>query len=147
MFMSSSETVADTLQARVKQEIARQGFLPFSNVLSSTKPFNSPLGGLVVHFIPSFLVITLPPSREVYSFILEVEGYPGQFMALAIAFGLIWLRFSRPDIVRPFKAWIPAVLVRILLSLALVAAPFFPPPENQKGSFFYATYAIVGVSM
>ncbi|KAK1237558.1 hypothetical protein MKX07_006686 [Trichoderma sp. CBMAI-0711] len=28
--------------ARLKQEIARQGFLPFSDILASTKPFNSP---------------------------------------------------------------------------------------------------------
>ncbi|KAM0282159.1 hypothetical protein ACHAQH_003199 [Verticillium albo-atrum] len=90
-------------QARLKQEIARQGFLPFSDILSTTRPFNSPIGGLAVHFVPSLLVITLPPSREVYSFILEVEGYPGQFFALTVASGLLWLRFKRPDLKRPFK--------------------------------------------
>ncbi|KAF4909734.1 High-affinity methionine permease [Colletotrichum viniferum] len=134
-------------QARLKQEIARQGFLPFSDILSSTKPFNSPLGGLLVHYIPSFLVIALPPSGEVYSFILEVEGYPGQFMALAVGGGLLWLRFTRPDLKRPFKAWVPAVILRISLSLALLAAPFFPPKVKPTNGLFYATYAIVGVSI
>ncbi|CAI0642967.1 unnamed protein product, partial [Colletotrichum noveboracense] len=134
-------------QARLKQEIARQGFLPFSDILSSTKPFNSPLGGLLVHYIPSFLVIALPPSGEVYSFILEVEGYPGQFMALAVGGGLLWLRFTRPDLKRPFKAWVPAVILRIGLSLALLAAPFFPPKVKPSNRLFYATYAIVGVSI
>ncbi|OHW96965.1 methionine permease, partial [Colletotrichum incanum] len=133
--------------ARTKQEIARQGFLPFSHILSSTRPFNSPLGGLLVHYIPSFLVITLPPSGEVYSFILEVEGYPGQFLALAVGAGLLWLRVRRPDIKRPFKAWIPAVFLRIGLSLALLAAPFFPPDNKPKNGMFYATYAIVGASI
>ncbi|KAK1656705.1 amino acid permease-domain-containing protein [Colletotrichum godetiae] len=133
--------------ARTKQEIARQGFLPFSDILSSTKPFNSPLGGLFVHYIPSFLVITLPPSRDVYSFILEVEGYPGQILALAIGAGLLWLRFKRPDIKRPFKAWVPAVVLRIGLSMALLAAPFFPPDTKPPNGLFYATYAIIGVSI
>ncbi|OHF03801.1 methionine permease [Colletotrichum orchidophilum] len=133
--------------ARTKQEIARQGFLPFSDILSSTRPFNSPLGGLIVHYIPSFLVITLPPSGEVYSFILEVEGYPGQFLALAVGVGLLWLRFKRPDIKRPFKAWVPAVILRIGLSLALLAAPFFPPDTKPSNGLFYATYAIVGASI
>jgi hypothetical protein len=115
--------------------------------LSSTKPFNSPLGGLIVHYIPSFLVISLPPSGEVYSFILEVEGYAGQFFSVAIGLGLMLLRFQRPELKRPFKAWIPAVLLKVLLSVVLIAAPFFPPKTGSDSGLFYATYAIVGVSM
>ncbi|KAI2634786.1 amino acid transporter [Hypomontagnella submonticulosa] len=133
--------------ARLNQEIARAGFLPFSRYLSSSKPFNAPLGGLIVHYIPSVLVIVLPPSNEVYSFILEVEGYPGQIFALATSIGLIWLRYKRPDLKRPFKAWIPAVIFRILLCFTLLAAPFFPPSHPKPGGLFYATYAIVGVGI
>jgi amino acid transporter len=134
-------------KARLNQEVARQGFLPFARLLSSSKPFGAPLGGLIVHFIPSALVIILPPSSEVYSFILEVEGYPGQIFALATSIGLLWLRYKRPDLKRPFKAWIPAVVFRILLCLTLLTAPFFPPKHPKEGGLFYATYAIVGVSM
>jgi amino acid transporter len=139
--------VTDDLQARLKQEIARQGFLPFSEFLATTKPFNSPIGGFIVHFIPSALVILLPPSGTVYSFILEVEGYPGQFYTLALAIGLIWLRFKRPDLKRPFKAWIGSPIIRIVLAVALISAPFFPPEKKPANGLFYATYAIVGVSM
>ena len=131
----------------MNQEIARQGFLPFARLLSSSRPFGAPLGGLIVHYIPSFLVIVLPPSGNVYSFILEVEGYPAQFFVLAIAFGVIWLRFKRPDLERPYKAWLSAVAVRIALAFALIAAPFFPPPDSQKTDIFYAAYALVGISM
>jgi amino acid transporter len=137
----------NTFQARLNQEIARQGFLPFSKVLSSTKPFNAPMGALIVHYIPSMLVIALPPSNEVYSFILEVEGYPGTIFALALSIGLLYLRRKRPDLKRPFRAWKIAPIFRILLSLALLAAPFFPPKEKPTGSIWYATYAVVGVSM
>ncbi|KAI0119678.1 amino acid permease-domain-containing protein [Daldinia grandis] len=133
--------------ARLNQEVARAGFLPFSRYLSSSKPFNAPLGGLIVHWIPSVLVIILPPSSEVYSFILEVEGYPGQVFALATSIGLIWLRYKRPDLKRPFKAWIPAVVFRIVLCFSLLAAPFFPPSHPKPGGLFYATYAIVGVGI
>ena len=48
------------------------------------------MGGLIVHYIPSLLVITLPPG-DVYSFILDVEGYPGQVFALAVSVGLVRL--------------------------------------------------------
>ena len=134
-------------QARLNQEIARQGFLPFSKLLASSKPFNAPLGGLIVHYIPSLLVITLPPSGEAYSFILEIEGYVGQLFGLAISVGILILRYKRPDLKRPFKAWIAAVLFKIALGLALSTAPFFPPREKQEGGLWYATYAVVGISM
>ncbi|KAH8202811.1 hypothetical protein TruAng_002974 [Truncatella angustata] len=133
--------------ARLNQEIARQGFLPFSNWLSSTKPFGAPMGGLIVHYIPTVLVIVLPPSEEVYSFILEVEGYPGQIFALLTSFGILWLRYKRPELKRPFRAWIAAVVFRMLLSVVLLAAPFFPPDEPKEGGIWYATYAVVGVSV
>ncbi|EJT71334.1 hypothetical protein GGTG_10593 [Gaeumannomyces tritici R3-111a-1] len=133
--------------ARVKQEVARQGLLPFSGALSSTRPFGSPLGGLALLLVTSSLVIVLPPSRQVYSFILEVEAYPGQFMALALALGLLWLRHKRPDLKRPFRAWVPAVVLRATLAVALIAAPFFPPTDPPAGGLWYATYAAVGVSI
>lgn len=93
-------------------------------------------------------MIVLPPPGDVYNFILDVEGYPGQIFALAIAVGLLVLRRRQPDITRPFKAWLPAVWLRIIVCVALLVAPFIPPPD-RKGDvgFFYATYAVVGVGM
>ncbi|ESZ90873.1 methionine permease [Sclerotinia borealis F-4128] len=134
--------------ARVNQEIARQGFLPYSKYFSSSAPFGAPLGGLIVHYIPSFLVIAIPPRGDVYNFILDVEGYPGQFAALAISLGLIYLRYTRPDLKRPFKAWLPAVWIRITVCLALIAGPFFKPKKGDADvGFWYATYAVVGVGI
>jgi amino acid transporter len=133
--------------ARVNQEIGRTGLLPFSKILSSTAPFGSPLGGLVLHYIPSLLVITIP-SGDVYSFILEVEGYPAQIYSLAIAGGLLWLRYKRPDVDRPYKAWIPGIVLRIVLAIALLLAPFFPSSAQKAGEFLNgASYALVGTGM
>lgn len=133
--------------ARLNQEIARTGLIPYSRILSSNAPFNSPLGGLVVHWVPSVLVLTIP-SGDVYSFILEVEGYPGQIFAVAISVGLIYLRIKRPGLERPYRAWIPGVLVRMAISCALVAAPFFPSEaQKAKGVLGAAAYALVGLSV
>jgi amino acid transporter len=93
-------------------------------------------------------VIAIPPPGDVYAFILDVEGYPGQFAALAVAVGILWLRIKRPDLHRPFKAWLPAIWLRILLCFALIVAPFVPPKDGSSDvSFFYATYAIVGIGL
>ncbi|KAJ5189579.1 hypothetical protein N7472_008593 [Penicillium cf. griseofulvum] len=134
--------------ARVNQEIARQGFLPWQSVLSSSRPFGTPLGGLIVHYIPSVLVLALPPQGDVYNFILDLEGYPGQMFSLAITLGLLVVRYREPHLPRPFKAWLPAVWLRIVVCLVLLVAPFIPPP-NWKGDvdFFYATYALVGIGI
>ncbi|KAK0614534.1 amino acid/polyamine transporter I [Immersiella caudata] len=133
--------------ARLNQEIARQGFLPFGGVLSSTKPFGAPLGGLIVHLIPSLIVICIP-AKNIYSFILDVEGYPGQFFSLATSFGLIWLRWERPDLKRPYKAFLPAVYFRIALSIALIFAPFVPREGKSGGAhLFRVSYALVGISV
>ncbi|KAJ5703562.1 hypothetical protein N7493_011487 [Penicillium malachiteum] len=132
--------------ARINQEIARQGFLPWQNLLSSSRPFGTPLGGLIVHYVPSLLVIALPPQEDVYNFILDVEGYPGNIFTLAVTIGLLVLRYKEPNLPRPFKAWLPAVWLRALLCVALVVTPFIPPQGGQGDvHFFYATYAIVGI--
>lgn len=94
------------------------------------------------------MVIALPPQQDVYSFILDVEGYPGQLFALATTAGLLILRYREPHRARPFKAWLPAVWLRVVVCLVLLAAPFVPPPNWQGDvDFFYATYAIVGIGV
>ena len=128
------------------QEIARSGFLPFSSFISSTKPFNAPAGALLVHFIPSFLVLTVP-SGNIYSLILDIEGFPAQFFSIAIALGLIWLRVKRPDLRRPYKAWLSAVWLRIALSTALIIAPFTGRGLNLRQHLEQVSYAFVGTAM
>lgn len=133
--------------ARLNQEIARSGFLPLSSLLASSKPFNAPMGGLMVHYIPSLLVITIP-TGNIYSFILDVEGYPAQFFAMATSVGLIWLRFKRPDLHRPYKAWLSGVILRMLLSLALIVAPFVPRDAvDGVGHLRQVSYALVGIAI
>nr|CDP24888.1 Putative low-affinity methionine permease [Podospora anserina S mat+] len=133
--------------ARLNQEIARQGLLPYGHLWSSSQPFGAPLGALMVHYIPSVAVICVP-ARNIYSFILDVEGYPGQFFVLATSLGLIWLRKTRPDLRRPYKAFLPAVWARIVLSIAMIAAPFMPMAGESHGDhLFRVSYALVGISV
>ena len=88
------------------------------------------------------------PKKNIYSFILDVEGYPGQFFVLATSLGLIWLRRTRPDLKRPYKAFLPAVWLRVVLSAALIAAPFVRGAgESGRDHLFRVSYALVGISV
>ncbi|KAF2097094.1 amino acid transporter [Rhizodiscina lignyota] len=144
---SGNVMVATFALGRLNQEIARQGFLPFGRILASNRPFNAPLAALIVHLIPSILVITIP-SGNVYKFILDVQGYPFQILTVAISGGLILLRFKRPDLARPYRAWIPAVWFKIALSFAFLVAPLVPR-ESKDGESWISqiSYALVGIAI
>ena len=134
-------------QARIVQEIARQGFLPFSQFISSSKPFGAPMGALITHYIPSFLVISIP-TANIYSFILDVESYPGQFFSMASSLGLLWLRYKRPDLLRPYKAFLPAVIFQVVHSIAVIFAPLVPREDlNWRQHLSAISYAFVGTAM
>ena len=53
-------------QARVNQELAKEGVIPFPRFWASTWPFRSPSAGLLLHFIPSFIVIVAIPFGDAY---------------------------------------------------------------------------------
>lgn len=88
------------------------------------------------------------PTGSVYSFILDVESYPWQLIALAVSGGLLWLRVKRPDLKRPYKVFLPAVWLRMALAGALLVAPFVPRAIPDGGSFLYqVSYALVGTGV
>lgn len=144
---AGSVMVTTFTQARINQEIARHGFLPFSSHLARNSSYNTPIGGLILHLLSSLAVILLPPQESIYSFILELKGYPAQMTSLAVCTGLLWLRSKKPGMKRPFKAWKGAVYLPIGLNIALLLAPFFPPQKGREEyPFWYGTYAVVGVA-
>ena len=99
--------------------------------------------------IPAALMILILPSSNVYSFILDVGAYPAQFSAIALSSGLLWLRWKRPELARPFKAWRPVILLHIGICIALAAAPFAPSKSASEDylGLWHGAYAVVGISM
>ncbi|OJA13641.1 hypothetical protein AZE42_11117, partial [Rhizopogon vesiculosus] len=87
--------------SRVNQELAKEGIpLPFGNKFwaSNWPTGKSPLPGLIIHLIPSVIVIIGPPPAIAYPFILDVEGYPQQIINFFVVIGLFWLRWKKPDV-------------------------------------------------
>ncbi|RMZ78328.1 hypothetical protein DV738_g3885, partial [Chaetothyriales sp. CBS 135597] len=135
-------------QARVNQELAKEGVIPFPKFWASSWPFGSPSAGLFLHFIPSFIVIVAIPFGDAYSFILDVEGYPGSVVNLFVVIGFFWLRYSAPKVPRPFRCWWPVAVFYFAAQGFLLVAPFLRPPNGVGDtSLPYWLYPIVGIGV
>ncbi|GJE85364.1 amino acid transporter [Phanerochaete sordida] len=138
--------------SRVNQELAKEGIpLPFgSRFWASNWPTGkSPLPGLIVHLIPSVIVILAPPPNIAYPFILDVEGYPGQIINFFIVLGLFWLRWKKPHVHRPFKVWWPLAVFFLAASAFLLVAPFLKPANGVGDTppLPYYLYCLVGIAV
>ena len=113
--------------ARINQELAKEGIpLPFGNRFwaSNWPTGKSPLPGLIIHLIPSIIVIIAPPPAVAYPFFLDVEGYPQQIINFAIVVGLFWLRWTKPHVPRPFKVWWPLAVFFLAAAVFRESLPF-----------------------
>ncbi|KAF7560390.1 hypothetical protein G7046_g3750 [Stylonectria norvegica] len=136
-------------QARVNQELAKEGVIPFPRFWASTWPFGSPSAGLILHFIPSFIVIVAIPFGNAYNFILDLEGYPGSVINFLVVSGLFYLRWSEPKATRPFRVWLPVAAFFMVGQAFQLVAPFLRP-KNGKGDtppLPYWLYCVVGIAI
>ncbi|KAH9836156.1 high affinity methionine permease [Rhodofomes roseus] len=138
--------------ARVNQELAKEGIpLPFGNRFwaSNWPTGKTPMPGLIIHLIPSVIVILAPPPNIAYPFILDVEGYPSQIINLFVVIGLFWLRYRKPNAHRPFKVWWPLAVFYLAAAVFLLVAPFIRPPGGVGDTppLPYYLYCLVGIAI
>lgn len=125
--------------ARVIQELAKEGILPMSRFWAGT--YNgSPLPALLLHFIPTAVVILGPPPGDVYSFILNTEGYVGQIMLLFVGIGLLKLQTRLGFVSRI------ATYAFISSAVLLVIVPLLPP-DTSDTSLPYWLSPVIGISV
>ena len=84
----------------------------------------------------------------IQSFILDVEGYPSSVINLFVVVGLFILRFTQPNLYRPFKAWIIVPAFYLVAQCFLLVDPFIRPPGGKGDtSLPYWLYPIVGIAV
>ncbi|KFY14152.1 hypothetical protein V492_02829 [Pseudogymnoascus sp. VKM F-4246] len=136
-------------QSRVNQELAKEGVIPFPRFWASNWPVGSPSAGLLLHFIPSLIVIVAFPAGAAYVFILDVEGYPGAIINLFVVVGLFILRWKAPHLPRPFKPWLIVPVFFLAGQCFLLVAPFLRPPGGISDAppIPYWVYPIIGIAI
>lgn len=62
--------------ARVNQELAKEGLLPFSQFWASNWPFNAPTASLFLHWLVTVIVLVAPPAGPAYNFLVNLYVRP-----------------------------------------------------------------------
>ncbi|ERS94882.1 high affinity methionine permease [Sporothrix schenckii 1099-18] len=133
-------------QARVNQELAKEGVVPFQRFWAGTWPAGAPSAGLLLHFIPSFIVIVAIPFGDAFNFIVDVEGYPSSVINAFVVVGLFILRWRAPQAPRPFRVFLPIAFLFLVGQCFLLVAPFLRPPGGKGDtSLPYWLYPIIGI--
>ncbi|XP_057291575.1 b(0,+)-type amino acid transporter 1-like [Hydractinia symbiolongicarpus] len=116
---------------------AREGHMPGLLAMVHKKR-NTPLPGLVFSCIISCIMI-MPESSNFDALITYFNFAAWIFYGATFA-ALIWLRFKKPEMKRPYKVWIIIPIVMLLCSIYLVAAPFVDYPlESTYCTIFILT--------
>ena len=163
------------LSRRIR-EAGRQGVLPWTKFWVSTQPFGTPLGPYAVIWGLTALMIVAVPAGDAFTFgkhpqqrnmilctnlqvlmlsstVNDLAIMPKAFFDLAMALGIYVVRYRRRAANLPepeFKAWNFVIVFNICIQLYLIIMPWYPPAGGQYAgdvSFWYATYAVVGVAM
>ncbi|KAL1882056.1 hypothetical protein VTK73DRAFT_2770 [Phialemonium thermophilum] len=84
VIISAASNIAATsfAQARVNEELARDGLLPCGYCF---KPSSIPSRGLLLHWLISVLAIVLPPPGRIYIFLINIGGYPVSVISVALS--------------------------------------------------------------
>ena len=183
-------------QARVNQELGKDGLLPYSDfwagkTMTAFRTNNDPTPrtpkyssirvpkaspsssmslapGLFLHFLISALVIILPPPGEIYTFLIEIGGYPVSVISVAVSGGLLYIYYndnkannltaasSRSRTIKPWNSPIPApkwaIIIFFASNLLVCILPWIPPQSSSNNNasssrFPYYAYPATGLGI
>lgn len=81
--------VVSFAHAYVNQELARNNYLPFSEYFQDINH------SLLLHWFITVVVMAVPPSSEIYEFVINLFIYPGTWINLLLTLGLIYLQLNK----------------------------------------------------
>ncbi|EDO14719.1 hypothetical protein Kpol_311p4 [Vanderwaltozyma polyspora DSM 70294] len=123
--------------SRMNQEVFREGYVPFSNILSRNWPNDAPLPSLMICGTLTILwLLILPPEGGSFEYLVNMEGYGNQFFLFLTAVGLFIYRHKRKYEIPKIRCSSLGAISMVLVSIYLLVAPFFGNQElNRVGNF------------
>jgi amino acid transporter len=130
--------------SRIILAASRDGYLPYAHVFGVTTGKGAPIAGLLLNMVVSLVWMLAPPPGPVFKFLVELSCYPKWiFYGLSVG-GLLYLRFVKPNISRPFKSFWISNLLFIAVAIFLTVFPFVPPAQPDSSGIPYYLYAVLG---
>ncbi|TPX34694.1 hypothetical protein SmJEL517_g02785 [Synchytrium microbalum] len=119
--------------SRVLHITARAGYLPFGKTLSHlNRVTHTPVNALIMNWIMVVILLMAPPVGPIFDFLLDLVGYPAYvplppwvFYTLSVI-GLIVMRKTMADVIRPFKVWLPVAYFFLIAGFFQFVMPFVP---------------------
>ncbi|UNI23803.1 hypothetical protein JDV02_009600 [Purpureocillium takamizusanense] len=135
--------------ARLNQELAKEGLLPFSKFWASNKPFNAPAASLFLHWLVTVIILVAPPAGPAYTFIVNLYTYPGAWINAFVTAGLVWLQYKKSEEwSSPWHTFLPISIVYFLSNVFLAIVPFIPPEGSWTADGYpYYVFPVVGVGV
>ncbi|KAJ5771237.1 uncharacterized protein N7511_003288, partial [Penicillium nucicola] len=119
---------------RVIQELAKDGIMPFPDIIMQNRPFRTPIWALFIHLGMTVLFICGPPAGDAFEFVVSLNSYPTVLLLTAVTIGLIKLRMTKDENLQSTFTVPWSVLAFYMIgNIFLLVMPFVPPP-NGKGS-------------
>ncbi|ODV94849.1 hypothetical protein PACTADRAFT_50701 [Pachysolen tannophilus NRRL Y-2460] len=131
--------------SKMTQEVAREGFLPFSRSIASNYPFKTPFLALVFHGFISCAVMFIPNSeKQIFNYIVKMQIYPNQLFHAILCIGLLFKVRRKYDSIYKSQLRAPTIFVWFCLvsSASIVMGPFLSGVDSANSG-----YAIVGLSV
>ncbi|ROW03719.1 hypothetical protein VMCG_05336 [Cytospora schulzeri] len=135
--------------ARLNQELAKEGLLPFSRFWASSRPMNAPAAALFLHWLITVIVLVAPPEGPAYNFIVDLYTYPGAWINLFVAGGLVYLHFRKSEKwSSPWHTYLPVVILFLASNVFLAIVPFVPPTGSWDANGYpYYVFPVVGLGV
>jgi len=104
---------------------AREGHLPSLLAMVQVKKF-TPLPSLV--FTSLVACLLLIPDASSFEFLVEIFSFASWAFYCSAFVGLLYLRWKKPELPRPYKVVIVAPIIMVAVALYLIITPFKTSP-------------------
>lgn len=116
----------------VNQQLANDDLIPKSNLFSRFEY------ALALHWLVTVIVLVLPPSGDIYEFVVNLYIYPGTWINALLSCGLVYMRYGRKSgetealisfSSSSFKTPMIMVVMFLVANTFMALFPFLLPPE------------------
>jgi len=118
---------------------AREGHMPKLLAMIHTKRY-TPIPAMLFTAIISWLMLV--PDSSNFNTLINYFNFAAWIFYGATFASVIWLRFKRPELKRPYKVFIGVPILLTFVSVYLVAAPF---ADNPYESLYCCLFILSGI--